>query len=120
MSAHVIRYNRLPKYWPTNTVVFVDFANGLTKQYQTDSKGVPTFINRYYRPASVSSVEEFPSDGTGVVTTTVSYLPGSLRVFVDGSLTAPSRVTETSSTTYTISTPPDIGSLIITYFNPLQ
>jgi competence transcription factor ComK len=62
--------------------------------------------------------DEVSSDGTGTVTTSQAYQPGSLKVYVDGTRTSPSRITEITPTTYTIANAPEIGSTIITDFIP--
>jgi hypothetical protein len=55
MSNNEVRYKSIPATWPPNCTVFIDFANGLTKQYSTDAKGIPTFINQYQNEASGST-----------------------------------------------------------------
>lgn len=67
-------------------------------------------------PTNPYTSNEFTSDGTGVVTTSVNYVSGSLQVYVDGTRTSSSRITELTADTYSITNPPDVGSLIITDF----
>ena len=73
---------------------------------------------------NIYSIIKFSEDsfnaGTGVVTTVNKYISGSIDCFIDGTLTHPTRITELTLTTYSISPAPKASSKIITKYNPLN
>lgn len=64
MKQNEVRYKSIPVTWPIDSIVYIDFANGITKQYNTDDKGVPTFVSQYKT--------ELDTDVWGSITGTLS------------------------------------------------
>lgn len=64
MKQNEVRYKSIPVTWPIDSIVYIDFANGITKQYNTDDKGVPTFVSQYKT--------ELDTDTWGSITGTLS------------------------------------------------
>lgn len=63
--------------------------------------------------------EQTVNSGTGNYVTLEPYIRGSLRVFIDGTLVHPLRITETGLKTFSVSTPPGPTSRIVTLYNPV-
>ena len=60
--------------------------------------------------------DEQTATGSGTITLPHDYIPGSLRVYIDGGRVNPSRITESAADEYDIAHPPDSGSIILTTY----
>lgn len=75
----------------------------------------------YQNIYSMEKVEEQSTNsGSGSFTTDEKYIPGSIDCYIDGTLTHPTRITETSTTTYSVAPAPKVSSKVISRYNRLS